>query len=60
MAKFVSNYDGGYPHDVCDYMLWKIHDDLMEQLNSANNCGVAYVDASFMMKLFEIQEEEDG
>lgn len=29
MAKFVSNYDGGYPHDVCDYMLWKIHDELM-------------------------------
>lgn len=60
MAKFVSNYDGGYPHDVCDYMLWKIHDDLMEQLNRANNAGATYVDATFMMKLFEIQEEEDA
>ena len=60
MAKFVSNYDGGYPHDVCDYMLWKIHDDLMEQLNRTNNAGATYVDATFMMKLFEIQEEEDG
>lgn len=51
MEKFESRYEGGFPSEVMDYMLWQIHDDLMEQLNDANN---TYVDARFMMKLFGI------